>query len=30
MLNRGRLDIVGKPLHDAEKWHVHVWYRAVE
>ena len=23
--NRGVLDIVGKPLHGAEKWHVHVW-----
>ena len=23
--NRGVLDIVGKPLHGPEKWHVHVW-----
>jgi len=23
---RGVLDIVGKPLHDAEIWNVHVWY----
>jgi hypothetical protein len=22
----GVLDIVGKPLHGPEKWHVHVWY----
>jgi len=22
----GKLDIVGKPLHGPEKWHVHVWY----
>ena len=21
----GVLDIVGKPLHGPEKWHVHVW-----
>ena len=26
MRRRGVLDIVGKPLHGAEKWHVHVWY----
>lgn len=26
VLNRGTLDIVGKPLHDLEKWNVHVWY----
>ncbi len=24
---RGLLDIIGKPLHGAEKWHVHVWRR---
>ena len=23
----GKLDIIGKPLHGAEKWNVHVWYR---
>ncbi len=28
MLNRGRLDIVGKPLHGPEKWNIHVWYNA--
>jgi hypothetical protein len=26
MRNRGVLDVVGKPLHGEEKWHVHVWY----
>jgi hypothetical protein len=26
MGNRGMLDIVGKPLHGAEKWKVHVYY----
>jgi hypothetical protein len=24
--NKGILDIAGKPLHDIEKWNVHVWY----
>jgi hypothetical protein len=24
--NRGALDIVGKPLHGPEKWHIHVWF----
>jgi len=23
----GKLDIIGKPLHGAEKWNIHVWYR---
>lgn len=27
MLGRGVLDVVGKPLHGAEKWHVHVYCR---
>ncbi len=26
MLGRGVLDIVGKPLHGDEKWHVHVYF----
>jgi hypothetical protein len=26
VLNRGVLDIVGKPLHGPEKWNVHVWF----
>ncbi len=26
MRNRGVLDIVGKPLHGAEKWKVHIYY----
>ena len=26
VLNRGVLDIVGKPLNGSEKWNVHVWY----
>jgi hypothetical protein len=26
MLDRGVLDIAGKPLHGPEKWNVHVWY----
>lgn len=26
LLDRGVLDIVGKPLHGPEKWNVHVWY----
>ena len=26
VLQRGVLDIVGKPLHGPEKWHVHVWF----
>ncbi len=30
MLNRGLLDIVGKPLHGPEKWNVHVWYNAAK
>lgn len=30
MRNKGFLDIVGKPLHGAEKWHVHVWYNEGE
>jgi len=25
-LNRGVLDIVGKPLHGPERWNIHVWY----
>lgn len=28
MLGRGTLDVVGKALHDEEKWNVHVWFRA--
>jgi len=27
MRGDGRLDLVGKPLHGSEKWHVHVYYR---
>lgn len=30
MLGRGVLDIVGKPLHGSEKWHVHVYYRVID
>jgi hypothetical protein len=26
MRGNGMLDLVGKPLHGAERWHVHVWY----
>jgi len=26
MRGDGALDLVGKPLHGAERWHVHVWY----
>ncbi len=26
MLGRGRLDLIGKPLHGPEKWHVHVYW----
>lgn len=26
LLNRGMLDIVGKPLHGPEKWKIHAWY----
>lgn len=25
-MNRGVLDIVGKPLHGPEKWKLHTWY----
>jgi hypothetical protein len=27
MRNRGVLDIIGKPLHGAEKWMIHVYER---
>lgn len=30
LLNRGRLDLIGKPLHGAEKWNIHVWYNEGE
>jgi hypothetical protein len=26
MRGNGALDLVGKPLHGAERWHAHVWY----